>query len=308
MRYDLTLDQELFVYTHARALTMHPEFKLVGAVDLNASYREAFEKNYAVPAYSCLKRALAEHIADIVVIATPTSTHCDTLQTLLSFSHPRVILCEKPVSYSISEARLMLDLCANKGVALYVNYMRRSEPGAIQVKHLIENGSIKGAIKGVAWYSKGFLHSGSHSFNLLEFWLGRMRSFAIVESGRTLADGDAEPDVRVCFENGEVIFLAAQEENFSHNTIELLAANGRLRYENGGRRIDWAPASCDENLKGYNFLTANPEQIPSGFDHYQWYVANELASVLRGADAHVCDGQQGLTTLEAMFEILRSRQ
>ncbi len=309
MGYDLALAPEDFVYSHARALSLHPEFTLIGAVDASADNRTAFQKAYLAPAYGTVEQAfeVQAQVTDLIVVATPTATHCDVLHKLLHIGMPKVVLCEKPLSYSLDESRKMLSLCGEKDVALYVNYIRRSEPGAMEVKRRIDSGEIVGPIKGVAWYSKGFLHNGSHFFNLLQYWLGDTKGYDLLELGRALSGDDAEPDVRVVFEKGDIVFLAAKDENYSHNTIELIAANGRLRYEYGGRRIEWSPAGADKNLKGYTFLVESPEVIPSKLNHYQWHVAEQLASALNGGQAHLCDGNQALRTLEEMHLILESR-
>lgn len=307
MGYDLLLAPETFVYSHARALSLHSEFNLIGAVDPGVEERGAFQKAYQAPAYASLKQVLEQQAPDLAVIASPTMAHYDAVLELLSVSPPQAILCEKPLAYSLDEARKMVALCAEKKVSLYVNYMRRSEPGALEVKRRIQSGEIAGPFKGIAWYSKGFLHNGSHFFNLLEDWLGAMQAFELISAGRDLLIGDAEPDVQVSFRNGDVTFLAAKDENFAHNSIELLAVNGRLRYENGGRRIEWSASGTDENLKAYKFLAGNAAEIPSDLNRYQHHVVQQLALAIRGQQAQLCDGISGLQTLEAMHSILKSR-
>ena len=192
-------------------------------------------------------------------------------------------------------------------VLLYVNYVRRSEPGALEVKRRIDCGEIQEPMKGIVWYSKGFVHNGSHTFDLLEDWLGDMKDFSLIAPGRSLPSGDAELEVRVLFEKGEVIFMVAKEENFSLNSIELVAKNGRLRYENGGRSIKWTPIECDNALKGYTFLAETSEEIPSEFNRYQHYVVEQLAKALSGKPSSLCKGRQALQTLDSMHSILKSR-
>ncbi|MGS1118001.1 Gfo/Idh/MocA family protein [Castellaniella sp. UC4442_H9] len=308
MGYDLALAPVDFVYSHARALSLHREFNLVGAVDQSQNERNTFQNTYNAPAYKTIEQALEAHPVDLVVIATPTVTHGELIGRLLAYQNPKVILCEKPLSYGIKESRKILELCVENRVTLYVNYMRRSEPGAIEVKRRIENNRISGPIKGVTWYSKGFIHNGSHFFNLLEYWLGEMQHFELLSRGRTLSAHDAEPDVRVRFARGEIVFLAAEDRRFSHNAIELIAANGRLRYENGGRYIEWNGARADRNLPDYIFLDSHPEEVPSMFDHYQWHVVEQLENALRGSRADLCSGSDGLRTIEAMGSILKSRK
>jgi predicted dehydrogenase len=288
MGYDLALDPARHVLSHARAFSLHPRFSLQAGVDSSAVRRDTFSLHYGCPAYADLGAALAVHHPELVVIAVPTPQHCACLQQILALSRPtpQAILCEKPLAYDLHDAKKMLTLCATKGVALYVNYMRRSDAGVIEIERRLSSAEIGGPLKGVCWYSKGFQHNGSHLFNLLQYWLGPMMEFGVIDPGRPWsteqaeAAAEAEPDVRVSFRHGEIVFLAAREEAFSHSTIELLASNGRLRYEQGGKLIEWQAACRNRLLPAYTTLAVEPEIIPNGLERYQWHVAEQLASAL----------------------------
>jgi len=308
MGYDLGLDSADAIYSHARAFSVHPAFTLLGAVDPSPEQRALFEGHYhGHPAYTGTENALVAGSPDVVVIASPTDKHSAILNTVLSHSNPRAILCEKPLAYGVTEARNMVEACEAKGVSLFVNYMRRADPGAIEVRKRIENASISPPIKGVAWYSKGFLHNGSHFLNLLEYWLGAFVRATVIEPGRLWESHDPEPDVLVEFEHGKVSFLAAWEEYFSHYTIELLSPSGRLRYDQGGEHITWQATHCDPNFSGYQTLSTEPELIANGMDRYQWHVADQLANALAGKPQNLCTGRQALATLEAIHQIIRQR-
>lgn len=304
MGYDLILDSGTTVYSHARAFSLHPAFELVGAVDPSATQRVFFENNYGLPAYADTESALKAEIPGVVVIASPTVIHSEVLRTVLSFSKPKAILCEKPLAYNVVEASNMVVACESAGVKLFVNYMRRSDSGAIEVKKRIESGKILAPIKGVVWYSKGFLHNGSHFFNLLEFWLGAFVKARVLDSGRLWDNQDPEPDVQIEFECGTVVFQAAWEEAFSHYTIELLSPSGRLRYEQGGEFIAWQSTHSDPNFSGYKILRTAPEMIANGMNRYQWHVTDQLASALANKPHSLCTGWQALATLEAMYQII----
>ena len=303
MGYDLLLEDD-YIYSHARAFAMHPEFELVGGVDPNAENCAVFVETFACPAYADIGAALVAHEADVVTISVPTSYHQIVLMEILENSRPKAILCEKPLSEDFGTAQEMVDACASKGVALYANYIRRSEPGAIEVGRRITCGLIEAPLKGVVWYSKGLRHNGSHFLNLLEYWLGSVRDSSVIEPGRILHNGDAEPDLDITFERGRAVFLAAREENFSYYTVELVAANGRLRYERGGARIEWEPIAKDSRLKGYTRLSELPEVIPSGMSRYQWHVADQLSAVLQGRSAQLCTGTEALTTLNSITSLI----
>jgi len=307
MGYDLALDSEEFVYTHARAFSTHPGFELVGAVDPVETRRDLFRQHFGRPAYADIASALQAQATDVVVIASPTSQHSAALKEVLAHSSPQAILCEKPLTSNLDEAREMVDLCETAGSKLFVNYVRRADLGSIEIKRRIESEEIKAPIKGVAWYSKGFLHNGSHLFNLLEYWLGPFVKANMLDAGR-LSDGqDPEPDVQVEFELGTVVFIAAWEEAFSHYTIELLSPSGRMRYEKGGESIAWQATHAHAEIVGYQALQEIPEMIPNGMSRYQWHVADQLAYALANQSNSLCTGRQALASLEAMHHIINQR-
>ena len=308
MGYDLGLNPNTTdVRSHARAFSLHPAFHLLGGVDPAEQQRRSFECEYRCPSFADVETALVHVQPELIVIAVPTPAHGETLRRVLMQSRPVAVLCEKPLSYDVEEARAMVQACADQGTRLFVNYMRRSDPGVVEVKRRLGSGEIDSPVKGVAWYSKGFIHNGSHFFNLLEYWLGGMVDAQILAAGRLWDGSDPEPDVRVSFERGTVVFLAAREEEFSHYTVELVAPNGRLRYENGGKQIDWQPARPDPKLGRYTVLADDMEIIECGMNRYQWYVADQLAAALEGKEARFCDGDEALRTLESLKTIIEKR-
>ena len=162
LQYDLNLNQDEYTLTHAHAFSLHNSFNLLGAVDIDKEQRNIFSNKYGLPTYSNLNEALKAHNPDIIVISSNTSKHANILNEILQSLSPKIILCEKPLSYSLGDAQKMIDLCEKSGISLFVNYIRRSDPGVIEIKKLIESSKFKKNYKGVCWYSKGFIHNGSH--------------------------------------------------------------------------------------------------------------------------------------------------
>lgn len=301
--YDLQLD-EASVYSHARAFDRHPAYRLAAGVDGQEANRAVFTRHYGAPAYATVEEALAAGVAvDLLVIAVPTAAHGAVLRSVLAVRTPRAVLCEKPLADSVDEARDMVEQCAARGVALYVNYMRRSDSAVIEVARRLHSGAIEGPLKGVCWYSKGLRHNGSHFVNLLEAWLGPLRGHTLIAAGRAWHEDDAEPDVQLQFDKGSVTLLAAREEAFSHYTIELVAGNGRLRYEQGGRLVLWQPAEAGA-LAGYRTLAPQAQELANGMQRYQWHVAEQLAEALAGRPHVLCDGAAALATLELVQQII----
>ena len=94
MGYDISISKNSQIYSHARALSCHPEFNLVCAVEPNKYLTDLFHNIYNSPVYNDLEEALSNHKIDVAVISSTTSTHYHLLRSLLTLSEPKLILCE----------------------------------------------------------------------------------------------------------------------------------------------------------------------------------------------------------------------
>jgi predicted dehydrogenase len=302
--FDKDLPLDAYAMSHVRAFTQHQDFTLVAVSDPSLPLRDDFFRAYQIPTFASVKELLTQVQPDLVVVATPTSTHADIVNQILTHAHPRAILCEKPLSYDSETARLMVQSCTNKQVALYVNYIRRADPGVREVKRRITSGQLVPPFKSVVWYSKGLLHNGSHFADLLTYWFGSIQSVSLINPGRLLADNDAEPDIQMTFEQGSAIFCAAQEENYSHYTVEIVAMNGRLRYEQRGE-ISWQAAAPHQTLAGYRQLHPLSEMISNDMNRYQYWVAEQLSLALRNSTHALCRGADAAKTTAILETLIK---
>ena len=302
MASDRVLDQGVHVCTHARAFHQHPAFKLLAGVDSNVRRRAEFTQVYGRPAYATVSEALQAFDPAVVAIAVPTKAHAAVVEEVLALRSPSAILCEKPLSYKLDEAASIVASCTHSGTQLFVNYVRRADPAVREIKARLDSGQIARPLKGVAWYSKGLFNNGSHFFDLLQFWLGELRGFNVVQTGRSWG-ADPEPDFFATFAGGQIQFLAAREEDYSHYTVELLSPSGRLRYDLGGARVLWQPAIRSVTSPGYNELDPNEQEILNDIAKIQWHVANQLAAALDGRQVAICTGDQALRTIEHLTSI-----
>ena len=298
--YDVSDAFSIKILSHARAFSEHPAFRLVGGVDLDAKCRSRFEAIYRVATYIDIEAAMLDLSPDVVVVATPSSSHLHTVMRVFESGRPAVLLCEKPLAYDLAEARQIVDICAVHGCALFVNFFRQSEPGVSEVRARLADGRIGRPINGVVWYSKGLFNSGMHFLSLFQDLLGEIFSIKCIRVGRLWNNIDPEPDLEITYAGGRVVFLAAHVDDFFHNTFELIAPNGRLRYESGGAQIEWQCIEEDLRFKGYIRLSEAGESIPTDFDRIQWHVAEQLALALEGRIAHLCSGVDALRIHEAL--------
>ena len=119
---------------------------------------------------------------EVVVVASPTSEHKKSVVSALSGKKVLAILCEKPLATNIEDSIQIVQACKTKKKPLYVNFIRRADPGILEVKKRIKSRQIKGPFKSVVWYSKGLLHNGSHFVDLMTFWLGPIKGVSLIGS------------------------------------------------------------------------------------------------------------------------------
>jgi len=304
MGYDLGQTGNRGVRTHAGGFTRSEGFTLLAGVDPDEDKRQTFETNYAAPGYASVEAALAKHDPSIVVIACPTVNHQDSLNRVLALATPRMILCEKPLAPDAVVAHAMVGACKERRVALYVNYMRRADPGVATVKRMIEQQDMLAPFKGVVWYSKGLVHNGSHFVDLMRFWLGAPQAATLIHPGRLWDGRDPEPDFRLDYTHGSVIYLAAREEFYSHYDLELLMRNGRLRYERGGARVEWQGVINDPEFPSYRVLTHDSRLLPADMSHSQLHVVQQLAAALAGKACTLCSGEEALENLRDIRRVI----
>ena len=105
---------------------------------------------------------------DMVVVATPPSSHCAlTLKALASKRH---CLCEKPLAMDIPQARSMVDAAKAAGLLLgccSVRFLESTAPA--ELRRILSDGSL-GKIYHVSWRSRGRRHRTGLENGGRTFW------------------------------------------------------------------------------------------------------------------------------------------
>ena len=297
--YDYDRCDDTIIATHASAYARHPGYELLAAVDPDPFQRERFEVKFKRPAYADLSLLMAQHRPDIFSIAVPVGHHLSVFQDLIRYK-PVAVICEKPITVSVADARLMQTLAEHHQCTLAVNYMRRFEPGSIALRSIIRSGELGGFFKGVVWYSKGLLNNGSHFIDLLHFWLGGVTHVEVMEEGRKWDGLDPEPDVCIRFDDTPVYFLAGREECFSVGEINLFGSDGTICYADSGNRIELHRTCPHPVFEGYTILSPDKEVIATDLKRYQWHVLEGLYNHLAGGAALNSTGKSATETLEVV--------
>ena len=301
--YDLDLESSGVVLTHAKAFSQVEDFELVGGADPCAINRLRFSHRYGRPSFSDLTKGLEEQKPSLVVLASPTECHLEGVEATVRYESVRYILCEKPLAWTFGEGNKILDLCEKAGVRIFVNYMRRSNPVNLRIKHRFFLNQKW--IKGFGTYTKGLLHNGSHLLNLLEFWFGAPESLIPLNQGRPFGKYDRERDFHIRFLDTSFTFHSKFAEDHEDNSLQIHIPEGILDYCQGGRVITWRQLNRNAGIDPKNESeTEEIEKIPSGQEVSQLFVARNLADELQGVSTTLCTGKQALDTLILSSQIL----
>tara|TARA_X000000368_G_C23057530_1_gene724734 strand:+ start:4996 stop:5967 length:972 start_codon:yes stop_codon:yes gene_type:complete len=302
--YDLNRRNSINISSHANAFSKHENFEIVAGIDISFDRRKAFSEAYETATYEKVDKQIANLNPSVVVISTPTETHADILEDILSYIKPKIILCEKPLDFSYEKAKKMVNSCRKNEVKLFVNYMRQSDISTRSIFGMIQNETIKYPIKANVWYSKGIYNTASHLMNLLEFWLGPQIEEKIINVGEAIGNHDFDPDFAVKYKNGYANFISAKEDNFSIYTIELVAQNGRLYYSNGGEKITWQCSIEDEMFEGYYILDEKKKNIENNLHQSQMNVVNEISNFISNKEYFICEADEALQTINNVNKIM----
>lgn len=295
-----------FIQTHANALNKHPYFELISGIDTLQKQRSLFQEIYKKKAYKDIKTFKNISNVDLIIVATPTDTHLSVIEESIFILKPKMILCEKPLSYNYQDAKKIIDLCEKQNVQLFVNFMRRCDPGVIEIKNKLDDNSFRTPIKGYCWYSKGLLNSGSHFINLLEFWLGDHKEIQIINKGRFYDNFDPEPEFLIQFERGSIIFRSAWEEYFSFYNIQLISPSGVINYEVGGEIISFFDVINDKSFPGYRVVNNKRNEIQSNMKIYQYNVLDQIyKSFIGKKNTTICKGSEALKTQKILYLITK---
>jgi myo-inositol 2-dehydrogenase / D-chiro-inositol 1-dehydrogenase len=125
---------------HVRTITTSvPAARVAAVYDLDSDRAEAA----AAPARATVLPSADDLIADVdaVLIASPDFTHADLVLSCLRAGRP--VLCEKPLAVTASDARKVLDAETALGRRLVqVGFMRRYDPGFVDLRRALTSGSI----------------------------------------------------------------------------------------------------------------------------------------------------------------------
>lgn len=265
--------------SHVGVMLMNKNIELVAVCDKNNEKLEKFMKLFpSVNIYNDVFEMLKEEL-DIITIATPDETHKDLVITCVEFGDPKIILCEKPISNNVHDAKEIVKACNKRGVKLAVNHTRRWVPEYQSVKKVIDSGDYGEPVLFVGYYYAG-LRDFCHLADLYN-WLTPNTPYAFhrLDYKKTVDYMIFEQD----------IFLK----------------RGRISIKDNGREMKFFTSEKSQFYEGISELRQDDELFSKQNPSPLTFVYEDLVECALTEKQPKCTGEDGLNALKLSLKVLR---
>lgn len=154
--------------------------RLAACAEPAAARLAAFERMYpAARAYADYGRLLRDRDVDAVIVATPTSTHREVVETCLNAGVH--VLVEKPLAGTVADAEALVAAEKRTGRTLMVGHTFLFNPAVRAIKGYIDQGLL-GEVRYLYFQRTGLgpirqdvnalWDLAPHDFSMLRYWLG----------------------------------------------------------------------------------------------------------------------------------------
>lgn len=292
--------------THARAYLINKRINLVALVDQNIELLKKIKKDYPqVKQYTSIESMYKENNPDIVSIATPSVYHREHVLAVAKHKCP-VILCEKPIAYSIQDGQEMIKICQKNKCQLFINHQRRFDPILLSWSNKIKQGFLGEVLQGDAYYYNGLFNAATHLIDLIIMFCGQPKAVIGYYNHKTSSNiKDLNVDGLLFFPNNLVVSLHSLSKNYGHFSLRLFGQEGMINIDKLAFRVSYAKKVANNDFKGYYALA---DKIKNQGDTRSYFkgLTQYLVNYFDGKVKPTSTGQDALVVLKILSALEKS--
>jgi predicted dehydrogenase len=118
---------------HVQKYKANPAVELIGIADTNSDRAYEIGNRYGVKAFNSHEELLS--LVDAASLAVPTESHFEVAKDILSGGIH--LLIEKPITYQIGPADMLIKMAEDKGLILQVGLVERFNPAVVKMESLL---------------------------------------------------------------------------------------------------------------------------------------------------------------------------
>ena len=292
------------IMSHLKAIIQDDRFDLGFAYDPNVEICNFIKMRYNIiniyDNFQKIKQINPK--IDLLVVASPTTCHFESILSLLKFLHPKVILCEKPLTDSLIDAQNIMHLCNKENIKIVTNFMRRSLPIFKKLKRKITS-QFPSQHDAVIKYSGCFKNNGSHFVDLMSFFYGTPENI-VQKTSKTDSNSFLKVRATVIHKNAICTYIPMNSHSVINHELEIMTNKFKLMFSRAGRDIKIYNASEDEDFAGV-YQYRSEENVKSDYLNFQKHVYNDMYVSLKSGTLrnNLCDIKSSLENIKFIEEL-----
>lgn len=191
--------------TYAQAFQQSECCELVAVADVRKDSADAFAEPFGAMSFADHKELADSVDIDAAIVSTPPNTHPEIA---MFFMDRKIhVLCEKPLCLSVAEASAMIECAEKNNVKFTMASKFRYVEDVIKAKSLVASGMLGDVVQfenaftakvdmSTRWNSDKsvagggvLIDNGTHSVDIIRYFLGPIEEVLAVETGRTQSLG-----------------------------------------------------------------------------------------------------------------------
>lgn len=288
------------VLTHAHAIKNNPRLTLVALVDADRERGEREAVKWGTEHFVDIDQMFVAAKPDVVVIATPDTTHMDVLLHVLA-KRPKLIVCEKPAVTDRKESQRLRDAVAQISIPIVVNFNRRFDSTVQEIRKELIQGKYGAVISARSVYVRGAIHNGCHLFDFARMFFGELEH--AVPDGVIYDYTDTDPTIGgfARFERCPRLYIQpADGRHFSIFEFDILCEKKRISFVEEGFNVVVQEVIADPVFAGYSVL-GEPRREKTHLAEALSELAAHVVQVLDGEEALRSSLEEALKTQEICF-------
>jgi predicted dehydrogenase len=295
------------IKTHAGSYFINPATKLVALCDIDKKKLVRYGQKYHVPnLYSSSEEMFKCETIDCVSICTLASDHLELVKQAAKYGVKGIFL-EKPVSDTLDNAKKIIQICNKNKIVLAIDHQRRFDPFFGSIKKFIDREKL-GQIQLVnLYYGAGIANTGSHVFDLLRWFFGKVDCIQASFS-KNLSANKLDPNIDVIleFEKGIMCKLHALDlKHFGMLEMDIFGTKGRLKLNLASNDVEYYKVSNQDYLVYKNLIPSQIVVKRSKLSSITLGIQN-VVNCINSGKIPMCTGEDGYGSLELIIASMQS--
>tara|TARA_B100001123_G_scaffold369705_1_gene431546 strand:+ start:9028 stop:9996 length:969 start_codon:yes stop_codon:yes gene_type:complete len=282
--------------SHFHSIKKCPQMELVAVIDTYVNGLDLLTKEgYTGKFFRSLEEFLtSSDEVDLIVIATPSSTHKYIATEIIRKKNPICIFCEKPGGQTLEELEEIVDLAKKRNIHLGINYFRRWDSTFASIVSDVQK-NLKTLKKIVCFYNNGLENYAVHIIDLL-IWITPDWKLEYTDGCKN------NPTFILVNSHGlqaEILGFPASLK-YDLFSVHLFFPDQVIQLDSGGRRYQLLETKDDLYYTGYSSLQHTKESLVtlSGFEPIYEEISNCLNSSNFSSFYSINDALSNLTLID----------